>query len=61
MASTGSGSGVIYAAKDYSRYRLMFTTGHVSRARPPGMRAHANDGHRRAQEIAAQWYLGLVW
>ncbi len=30
MASTGSGRGVIYSAKDYSRYRLMFTMRHVS-------------------------------
>jgi len=30
MASTGSGRGVIYTAKDYSRYRLMFTMRHVS-------------------------------
>jgi hypothetical protein len=32
MASTGSGRGVIYTAKDYSRYRLMFTMRHVSGA-----------------------------
>ena len=30
MASTGAGRGVIYTAKDYSRYRLMFTLRHVS-------------------------------
>ena len=30
MTSTGSGRGVIYTAKDYSRYRLMFTMRHVS-------------------------------
>jgi hypothetical protein len=30
MASTGSGRGVIYTAKDYSRYRIMFTMRHVS-------------------------------
>lgn len=30
MASTGSGRGVIYTAKDYSRYRLMFTMRHIS-------------------------------
>jgi hypothetical protein len=30
MASTGSGRGVIYTAKDYGRYRLMFTMRHVS-------------------------------
>jgi hypothetical protein len=30
MASTGSGRGVIYTARDYSRYRLMFTMRHVS-------------------------------
>jgi hypothetical protein len=30
MASTGSGRGVIYTAKDYSRFRLMFTLRHVS-------------------------------
>lgn len=30
MASTGSGRGVIYTAKDYSRYRLTFTMRHVS-------------------------------
>jgi hypothetical protein len=30
MASTGSGRGVIYTAKDYNRYRLMFTIRHVS-------------------------------
>jgi hypothetical protein len=30
MASTGVGRGVIYTAKDYSRYRLMFTIRHVS-------------------------------
>jgi hypothetical protein len=30
MASTGAGRGVIYSAKDYSRYRLMFTMRHVS-------------------------------
>jgi hypothetical protein len=30
MASTGAGRGVIYTAKDYSRYRLMFTMRHVS-------------------------------
>jgi len=30
MASTGSGRGVIYTAKDYSRFRLMFTMRHVS-------------------------------
>jgi len=32
MASTGSGRGVLYTAKDYSRYRLMFTMRHVSGA-----------------------------
>jgi hypothetical protein len=30
MASTGAGRGVIYTAKDYSRYRLMFTMRHIS-------------------------------
>ncbi len=30
MASTGSGRGVIYTAKDYGRYRLMFSMRHVS-------------------------------
>jgi hypothetical protein len=30
MASTGSGRGVIYTAKDYNRFRLMFTMRHVS-------------------------------
>lgn len=30
MASTGSGRGVIYTAKDYNRYRLMFTMRHLS-------------------------------
>ncbi len=30
MASTGAGRGVIYTAKDYTRYRLMFTMRHVS-------------------------------
>jgi hypothetical protein len=30
MASTGVGRGVIYTAKDYNRYRLMFTMRHVS-------------------------------
>ncbi len=30
MASTGSGRGVIYTAKDFGRYRLMFTIRHVS-------------------------------
>ena len=30
MASTGAGRGVIYMAKDYSRYRLMFTMRHIS-------------------------------
>jgi hypothetical protein len=30
MASTGAGRGVIYTAKDYSRYRLIFTMRHVS-------------------------------
>ena len=30
MASTGTGRGVIYTAKDYGRYRLMFTMRHVS-------------------------------
>jgi Domain of Unknown Function (DUF1080) len=30
MASTGVGRGVMYTAKDYSRYRLMFTMRHVS-------------------------------
>jgi hypothetical protein len=30
MASTGSGRGVIYSAKDYSRFRLMFTMRHLS-------------------------------
>ena len=30
MASTGSGRGVIYTAKDYSRFRLMFTMRHVA-------------------------------
>jgi len=30
MASTGAGRGVIYTAKDYSRFRLMFTMRHVS-------------------------------
>jgi hypothetical protein len=30
MASTGSGRGVIYTVRDYSRFRLMFTMRHVS-------------------------------
>jgi hypothetical protein len=30
MASTGAGRGVIYTAKDYSRFRLTFTMRHVS-------------------------------
>ncbi len=30
MTSTGTGRGVIYTTKDYSRYRLMFTMRHVS-------------------------------
>jgi Domain of Unknown Function (DUF1080) len=30
MASTGAGRGVIYTAKDYRRFRLMFTMRHVS-------------------------------
>ena len=30
MASTGSGRGVIYTAKDYNRFRLAFTMRHVS-------------------------------
>jgi hypothetical protein len=30
MASTGSGRGVIYTAKDYARFRLTFTMRHVS-------------------------------
>ncbi len=30
MTSTGSGRGVIYTAKDYSRFRLIFTMRHVS-------------------------------
>lgn len=30
MVSTGSGRGVIYSAKDYSRFRLSFTMRHVS-------------------------------
>ncbi|MCU1232379.1 MAG: hypothetical protein JWP63_346 [Candidatus Solibacter sp.] len=30
MASTGAGRGVIYTAKDYARFRLMFTMRHVS-------------------------------
>lgn len=30
MASTGSGRGVIYTAKDYGRFRLLFTVRHVS-------------------------------
>jgi hypothetical protein len=30
MASTGSGRGVIYTAKDFSRFRLAFTMRHVS-------------------------------
>ena len=30
MASTGTGRGVIYTAKDYDRFRLMFTMRHVS-------------------------------
>ena len=30
MSSTGTGRGVIYTAKDYSRYRLMFTMRHIS-------------------------------
>ena len=30
MASIGTGRGVIYTTKDYSRYRLMFTMRHVS-------------------------------
>src|ERR1039457_1604306 len=29
MASTGAGRGVIYTAKDYGRFRLMFTMRHV--------------------------------
>jgi hypothetical protein len=32
MASTGTGRGVIYTAKDYRRYRLTFTMRHVSGA-----------------------------
>jgi hypothetical protein len=32
MASTGSGRGVIYTAKDFNRFRLMFTMRHVSGA-----------------------------
>src|SRR5579871_4332415 len=30
MASTGSGRGVIYTAKDYGRFRFAFTMRHVS-------------------------------
>ena len=30
MASTGAGRGVIYTAKDYGRFRLMFTMRHVA-------------------------------
>lgn len=30
MASTGAGRGVIYTAKDYTHFRLMFTVRHVS-------------------------------
>lgn len=30
IASTGAGRGVLYSAKDYTRYRLMFTMRHVS-------------------------------
>lgn len=30
MASTGAGRGVIYTAKDFRRYRLMFTMRHVA-------------------------------
>ena len=30
MASTGAGRGVIYSARDYTRYRLTFTMRHVS-------------------------------
>jgi len=30
MASTGSGRGVIYTAKDYSRFRVMFSMRHLS-------------------------------
>jgi hypothetical protein len=30
MASTGSGRGVIYTTRDYSRFRLMFTMRHIS-------------------------------
>ena len=30
MASTGAGRGVIYTARDYGRFRLMFTMRHVS-------------------------------
>jgi hypothetical protein len=30
MASTGSGRGVIYTAKDYGRFRLMFTLRHIA-------------------------------
>ena len=30
MASTGAGRGVIYTAKDFSRYRLIFTMRHIS-------------------------------
>jgi hypothetical protein len=30
MASTGAGRGVIYTAKDFNRFRLMFTMRHVS-------------------------------
>jgi hypothetical protein len=30
MASTGTGRGVIYTARDYGRFRLMFTMRHVS-------------------------------
>jgi hypothetical protein len=30
MSSTGTGRGVIYTAKDFSRYRLMFSMRHVS-------------------------------
>jgi hypothetical protein len=32
MTSTGAGRGVIYTARDYSRYRLTFTMRHVSGA-----------------------------
>ena len=37
MASTGSGRGVIYSAKDYGRFRLMFTLRHVSEIRIIGL------------------------